>query len=102
MPGTFLFTPPHDTMPAKASILGGNHRPSAMVVIVTIDDHPVVRRTEFVSPRRVGKQGRVMPSATLRMEHRQPRLTRGIETPRRNARQPALRSQAAILPVNVQ
>ena len=73
-----------------------------MVVIVTIDDHPVVRRTEFMSPSRVGKQGRVMASATLRMEHRQPRFARGIETPRRNVWQPVLCSQSAIFPVNVQ
>jgi hypothetical protein len=56
-----------------------------MVVIVTIDDDPIVRGAEFVRTSGIGKECGVLSTATLCMEDLQPCGARGIklQQPRR-------------------
>src|SRR5262245_10734837 len=62
--GAFWFPAADDAPTAQAAEAGGHDGPLAVaVVVVTVDDDPVMRRPQLVGPGGVGIQGGVVPVA---------------------------------------
>ena len=64
--GRTVFSAANYAAAAQGPVVGRNGGPTAAaLVVVTVDDHPIVRGAQFVSPCGVGVQGRVMAAFAL-------------------------------------
>src|SRR5512144_2946406 len=102
--GYTVFLPsPHDTFPAEWSVLAGDHGALAFaMVIVVVEDDPVVRFLELMSQGAVRKQCSVMAGVSLSVEDRQPGFFLRIESVRRDFLQPAGPGGFEIFSIHVQ
>ena len=74
----------------------------SMIVIVKVDDDPILRAAELMRPRRVRKQGREMPTGAARVQYRQPSLVCWVEAPRGNDRQAVCGCRLTVLAIDVE
>ena len=65
---TFVFTATHNALAPQRAKLARYHRPLPVpILVIPVDDDPVVNHIEFVGAGGVGIESRVMHLAALRM-----------------------------------
>ena len=99
----FLLAAGHDAAPAQQTIFRRDDGvPLFAIAIVAVQHHPVVCLTGVVRPHRVGEQRRVPVDPATRMQNREPRLARGIESPRCDPPKLSGRGSLAIFAIHIQ
>ncbi len=94
---------PDDPPANQRTVLGGDDRilPFA-TVSVAVNDDPIVRHAQLVSPCRVGEQGGVVPRTAMRVEDGQPLRPAWVEAPGGDLGERAVVRSLVVLAVDAQ
>jgi hypothetical protein len=100
----FGFAATYGTLPALRAAGFGDDGPLplSVIVVVKVDDDPVMRPAEFVRTRGVRVKRREVPSVATCVQHREPGFAFWIEPPRGDDGQAMGGRRLAILAIDVE